>query len=502
MSLTAAFRRAVTNEAPIRYVPRAQTGMSASLFGSSATSQMANQLAQPERVGTLYAVIDALRTRTAAVEWHLYRTHDNRGKLSGVEDRREVENHAALQVWQKPTPWHTRTDLMETVQQHLDLTGEGYLIPVWPTVRGRRFTGAGPTEIWHVRPDWVTPVPGAASFLAGWVVTGPDGQATPFEPDEIHQLRYPNPRDPYRGLGPVQSILTDLDSARYSREWNRNFFRNSAEPGGIVEVPKNLSDVEFRTLRDRWNEQHKGVENAHRVAILEVAKWVDRSFNQREMQFVELVNVSRDIIREAFGISKTMIGQTEDVNRATAEAATFVFADQILEPRLERWKRWLNSRYLPLFGDTARGLEFDYESPVPDAPEQVIADRDSKVQAVVGLVSAGFDPGAVLEAVGLPDITHGSAGGANVTGFVEAARSMYLGTQGRALYTAEEGRRILSEAFGVPLDGDLPPAPAGQEPAEPFVPKQGTGGDDEATAKLREVVAGMVRAMGAPGSAP
>ncbi len=48
-----------------------------------------------------------------------------------------------------------------------------------------------------------------------------------------------------------------------------------AEPGGIIEVPTPLSDPDFDQLRDRWNEQHRGVANAHRVAILEHGKWIE-----------------------------------------------------------------------------------------------------------------------------------------------------------------------------------------------------------------------------------
>jgi hypothetical protein len=47
--------------------------------------------------------------------------------------------------------------------------------------------------------------------------------------------------DPYRGMGVVQTILVDLDATRASAEWNRNFFLNSAEPGGIVEVDRRLT---------------------------------------------------------------------------------------------------------------------------------------------------------------------------------------------------------------------------------------------------------------------
>ena len=35
----------------------------------------------------------------------------------------------------------------------------------------------------------------------------------------------------------------------------------------------------------QWEEQHRGVSRAHRVAILEQGKWIDRKYTMRDMQF-------------------------------------------------------------------------------------------------------------------------------------------------------------------------------------------------------------------------
>jgi HK97 family phage portal protein len=251
------------------------------------------------------------------------------------------------------------------------------------------------------------PIPDRDKFISHYEYCGPNGERIRLERDEVIQLRMPNPLDPYRGLGPVQSILVDLDSSRYSAEWNRNFFANSAEPGGVIEVDKRLSDDEFDEMNTRWGEQHKGVSNAHRVAIIEHgAKWVDRKYTMRDMQFAELRGVSRDVIREAFGIPKFAVGDVDDVNRATADASSAWFAEHLTVPRLERIKAALNHDFLPLFGATAAGLEFDYCSPVKGDREADDRERESKAQAASVLVTAGWEPTAVLEAVDLPPMPY------------------------------------------------------------------------------------------------
>lgn len=351
--------------------------------------------------GTLFAIVNRTANATAAVDWHLHRRVNNRSAICGAEGCDAlgvelVERHAALAVWNKPNPFMTRQEFVETFQQHLDLTGEAD----WVTGTVRGFTS--PTELWPVRPDRIIPVPHPTQFLSGYLYRGHDGERIPLDTKQVIQLRMPNPGDPYRGLGPVQSLLTDLDSARYSAQWNRQFFTNSAEPGGVIEVPEHLGDDEFEEMRSRWNEQHRGVANAHRVAIIENGKWVPRAFSQRDMQFVELRQLSSEMIREAFGFPKAMLGTTDDVNRANAEAAQVIFARWVLTPRLERIKGALNADFLPLFGATAAGLEFAYRNPVPDDREQDSKDLTARVSAVVALVGAGADPASACATVGLP----------------------------------------------------------------------------------------------------
>lgn len=377
------------NAAPVSYTTSRPS------FVSALSGDRGNQTAQMRAmgsVGTLFAIVHRLTTSEASVDWRLYR----KAKSGREEDRVEVTSHAALDLWNNPNPFYDRADFVETFQQHFHLTGEAW----WVITRDPR--SPLPLELWPVRPDRMEPVPSTNKFLAGYVYHGPDGDIIPLELNQVQQIKYPNPLDPYRGWGAVQTILADLDSSRYSAEWNRNFFLNGAEPGGIIQVEKRLSDDEFDEMTARWREQHQGVNNAHRVAVIEQGTWVDRKFSQKDMQFAELRGVSRDVIREAFSYPKSMLGDTEDVNRANAETGEEVFARWHLVPPLSRIKRKLNGKngLLSYYGDPS--LEFDFDSPIPDSEEQENATLESKSTAAKTLVDAGYDRAAVLVTVGLP----------------------------------------------------------------------------------------------------
>jgi HK97 family phage portal protein len=382
-------------EAPVPYSPRRSgTGFGGSAGGGS------GPLAQMGRVGTLFAIVNRTSTATAAPDWGLYRKAKP-GKATSDTERERVTVHAALTLWENPNPFMTQADLIEIGQQHVDLAGETLLVVV------RK--GNIPVELWPVRPDRMEPVKHPTEFLLGWTYKTPDGDKIPLAADEVIQIKMPNPEDPYRGMGPVQAILVELEASTAAAAWNAAFFRNSAEPGGVIELENNLDDDEWEQFTRRWAEQHRGVSNAHRVAVIEHgAKWVDRKYTQRDMQFAELRNVSRDVLMEAYGMSRATLGVTDGVNFAAAKAADAQFAKLLTVPRLERWRQALNTRLLPMFGATGKGVEFDYESPVASDEEAANAERDSVVRAAAELIRAGFNADDVRAAYGLPEMRFGS----------------------------------------------------------------------------------------------
>lgn len=366
--------------------------------GSNTREKMKRGMEQYSEVSTAYGVISRLAESTAQVEWKLYRKRtDGRRVYREVEQRKEVTKHAALDLLNNPNPLMDRFEFIEGLTQHFDSTGEFWFVCSFGSIRA-----AGPLELWPMRPDRVRVVTDPYNALTGYVYVGPDGEEVPLTKDIVVQGRRPNPLDIYRGLGPLQALSIKLDANRLASEYNRNFFLNSAEPGGIIEIEDRLDDDEFRELVTRWREQHQGVANAHRVAVLEQGKWVERRYSMKDMAFPELAEISRADILEAFGYPKAMTGAVEDVNKASADAQERMFGRYLLRPRLEKIKGALNNYLLPLFGAAGEGLEFDFADPVPEDREADSADRITKAQALKMMVESGADWNDALEVVGLP----------------------------------------------------------------------------------------------------
>ena len=340
-------------------------------------------------VGTLFAIVGKIGDAFVNVKWHTYR----RTSVRDAMRRNEILAHPFVRVWNSPNPFYSGSGFREAVQQHLDLVGEGAFV----------FNELGGViyEMWPIRPDRLEPVPGDKQFLAGYLYHGPDGEKVPLTTKQVGHIKLPNPADPYRGRGPVQTALLDLDSARYSAEWNRNFFINGAQPGGIIKVPYRMHDTQYREFLARWREQHQGVANAHRVALLENAEWESTKFTMEDMQFTELRNLSRELIREALAFPKPMLGTVDDVNRANSDAAKEIMAESITTPRANRWADYFSTFILPRFFNGST-LVLDFDDPTPINREAADRERNSKADAASKLVAAGYDGTAVAEAMGLP----------------------------------------------------------------------------------------------------
>lgn len=391
--------RSLRAQAPVPYVGKYR-GNLLDMLNRGRAHSTTDELNQYGEIGTLFGVVSKLASTTSLVNWRLYQS-----SASGLEaDRVEIVNSArrsnpVLKLLKRPNDFMPWQEFCETFQQHIDLTGKAWwVIPKAMDV---------PVEMWPVRPDRMYTVPSVKDFIAGYVYCSPDGEEIPLRREDVIMLRWPAPLDIYDGQSPLPSLAGDLANEQAQREWSESFFENSATPGGIIKTGVRLSESEFDELVDRWNRSHRGVSNAGRVAVLEQGDFVPLAYTQKDMQFVESRNFTKQAILDAYGFPKFGLGDVQDVNRASADASKAYMAESLSVPRLERIKAAINYELIPMFG--LAGQEIDYDNPIPDDQEVQNQTLTAKVTAVVALVNAGADPAEACNAVGLPEMTFDAA---------------------------------------------------------------------------------------------
>ena len=149
-----------------------------------------------------------------------------------------------------------------------------------------------------------------------------------------------NPLDPYkRGLGAAESLADEIETDEYAAKFQKKFFYNDATPTTLISMPGSSKDQRDR-FRSEWNERFRGPFNSHGIATVDGNVTVTKlAENMRDMDMTEGRRFLRDAVLEHFGVPREIMGITESSNRATSEAAQYIYAQNVIMPRLNRQGR-------------------------------------------------------------------------------------------------------------------------------------------------------------------
>jgi HK97 family phage portal protein len=296
-------------------------------------------------IGWLYACVNVIAQAVAKVPWHLY-------EKSADGELNEIAEHPMLDLLDSVNPFQSFYQFLYLGTMYKLLVGEEF----WQI----NFAGQMPAEMWLAPPAYMSVIPDQKNYISHYEFrrSGMD-RAVKFTIDEIIHVKTPNPYNEFRGLSPAQALTIDLDSERYAARYQQKLFFNDATPGFVLEYPaENLPPQDVRKeLQIEWDERFRGVSNARRTAFLWGAKANTLTMSNKDMDFAALRQFNRDAILGAYHVPRSIIGITEDVNRANADAAQYTFA-QYCELRES-----MNRELVTFFGDN---LFLDFENPVPE----------------------------------------------------------------------------------------------------------------------------------------
>jgi HK97 family phage portal protein len=312
-------------------------------------------------IGYIYTAVGAISQEVASIDLHLYKATFNR---VGEPKIQEIYEHPALSVLNYVNDIATLYDTLEATQTYLELTGEAY----WVVLKD----GKNPKEFWLLRPDWVKVIPSATDvidhykYYAGGVLT--EGVVIPKE--NVVPFKYFNPLNPYRGKGTTQAAALPFDILNFAQEYNRNFFFNSAIPSMVFSTDQKISEQAVKRFLNQWQSQFGGRSKSNKVAFLGSGLKLDKaSFGAKELDFNEQMKTMRDDVLAVFKVPKTVLGLTDDVNRANADATTRAFMERVITPRMKRLVDMLNEFYLPMFIQDDNSYFFDFTDPSPEDVE-------------------------------------------------------------------------------------------------------------------------------------
>ncbi|MFN8493833.1 MAG: phage portal protein [Caldilineaceae bacterium] len=296
------------------------------LNGASATA--AGVVVSPEgslQVTTVFACVRVLAESLASLPLLLY-------QRQGQAKLRMTDHPLYPILHDLPNPEMTSMELRETMMGHLALRGNAYANKV--------YDGAGRIrELWPLRPDRMQVLRREESSELIYQYTLPSGEMRYLPTQEVMHLRGISP-DGINGYGPITLARQAIGLAMGTEEYGARFFGNGARATTVLKHPGKLSDKAFERLRDSWEARHQGLENAHRVAILEEGMAVDQvGLAPEDAQFLQTRKFQKGEICAIFRVPPHMAGDLERATFGNIEHQSLEFVMYTLRPWVVRWEQ-------------------------------------------------------------------------------------------------------------------------------------------------------------------
>ena len=275
------------------------------VFGMTNSGELVNEKSALQ-ISTVYACVRLLAETVASLPLHLNRFTD-----TGAGKERATEHPLYKILYRQANPEMTSFSFREAMMMHLLLWGNAYaqivrdgkngilgLYPLLPeNVEIDRAENGDLFYTYHAYTD---------------EVPGEHNKDIIFQRDEILH----SPGLGFNGLvgfSPIAMMKNALGTTLAVEKYGSAFFKNGAQPAGVLEHPGVLKDPQ--KIRDNWMNAYGGAGNAHKVAVLEEGmSYKPISLPPEDSQFLSTREFGVEEICRIFRVPPHMV---QDLKRAT-----------------------------------------------------------------------------------------------------------------------------------------------------------------------------------------
>ena len=296
------------------------------VFGRANSGEQVDEKSAMQ-IATVYACVRLLSESVAQLPLHLF-------KVTGDDGQEKATDHPLYRIlYREPNPEMSSFSYWEAVMTHLLLWGNSYsqivrdgknailgLYPLLPENVEIDRTEKG--ELYYIYHAYTNEVPGE------------NNKDIILRRDEVMHI----PGLSFNGLvgfSPIAMMKNSLGTTMAVEKYGSAFFKNGAQPAGVLEHPGVLKDPQ--KIRDNWVKAYGGAGNAHRVAVLEEGmSYKPISLPPEDSQFLSTREFGVEEICRIFRVPPHMV---QDLKRATfsnIEHQSIDFVVHTLDPWLVR----------------------------------------------------------------------------------------------------------------------------------------------------------------------
>ena len=327
------------------------------------------------QIATVYACVRLLAETVAGLPLHLYRTKDG-----GSAKERAMDHPLYKLLYRQPNPEMTSFSFREVMMTHLLLWGNCYaqiirdgkngvlgLYPLLP--ENIEIDRDDKGQIFYIYHAYTDEKPGE------------NNKDIYFRRDEIFHV----PGLGFNGLvgfSPIAMMKNALGTTLAVEKYGSSFFKNGAQPSGVLEHPGVLKDPS--KIRENWSAVYGGANNAHKVAVLEEGmQYKAISLPPEDSQFLSTRQFGVNEICRIFRVPPHMVQDLEHATFSNIEHQSIDFVVHTLTPWLVRFEQ-------AIIKDLLIGDEQDVLFPKFNVDGLLRGDYQSRMQGYATGISNGF----------------------------------------------------------------------------------------------------------------
>lgn len=288
-------------------------------------------------LGPVFAAVSIISELVGALPFKVFRVIDN-GEEGG--ERVEARSHRMWPILHdKPNDETPADRFWSTVVTHLLLWGNCY-------IRKERDLDTGLVDqLWLLDPAQMTVQwDGRQKSFESWA----NGRKQTFTGDQVLHI-FGLSMNGLTGESPISRCRNTFGTAIARSKFEGGFYRRGARNPAVIEHPGQLGETGTKTLREQFSAWHGGVDQMHRVPVLEEgASLKPLSMPLSDMEFVESQQLSRTEIATIFRLPPAYLGGStgDSLTYATIESNQIQLAQLAIGP-------WTNTIAKAIYNDPA-----------------------------------------------------------------------------------------------------------------------------------------------------
>lgn len=172
---------------------------------------------------------------------------------------------------------------------------------------------------------------------------------TRFENDEIIHFSEPSKRGDVWGDALIDALAEYLALQVYGLKFNRNVFENDGiNPNGVLSYSTDIDPMDLEREIERLEKDKR--ENPDGTLIVQGAEYIQTNNSNKEMQYIELENLIRDLTLSVYGVTPAEAGVIEsgNIGGGTGESQRATIKDN-----LTGWLKLYEGAHNKIFGHNA-----------------------------------------------------------------------------------------------------------------------------------------------------